>query len=76
VHRSKTSPAPATPDFTLENHGSIALLRPLTQAARQWVEHNVSQEGFQPFWPSVVVEPRFAPDILHGISGEGLVVHS
>ena len=63
-------------DFALENHEPISLLRPFTRAAREWIEQNVSREGFQPFWPSVVVERRYIADVLHGIYDAGLAVCS
>ena len=64
-------------DFVLENHSSILLLRPLTPAARSWLEENIGAEnGFQPYWPTVVIESRFVEDILLGISASGLEVQS
>jgi hypothetical protein len=76
VHRSKTIPIPAPSDFTLENSGSFLLLRPFTGAAHLWVEENVSRYGFQPFWPVVLMEIRYAADVLHGIYAAGLSVNS
>lgn len=67
----------ATPevDFIVENHSSIFLLRPDTAAALQWVEENIGWEnGYQPYWPTVVVEHRYIGDIITGIKNEGLEV--
>jgi hypothetical protein len=56
------------PDFLLEDHGSLVLLRPLTACAREWVEKNIGRDnGFQPYWPTVVIEPRYVQAILDGI---------
>jgi hypothetical protein len=67
----------ATPevDFVVENHSSIFLLRPYTDAGRRWVEENIgSENGYQPYWPTVVVEHRYIGDIVAGIQNDGLEV--
>ncbi len=64
-----------TLDFSVENHGSIFLLRPHSDAAREWVEEHIgSDNGFQPYWPTVVVEHRYIADIVQGIQNDGLAV--
>lgn len=64
-----------TPDFVVDGGGSIFLLRPLTDSAREWVESNIGQDnGFQPYWPTVVIEHRYISDIVAGIQGDGLRV--
>lgn len=65
----------STPDFKLDNHGSICLLHPLTAAARTWVEENIGADnGYQPQYPSVLIEPRFCANVLAGIADAGLVL--
>jgi hypothetical protein len=65
------------PDFSVENHGSIFLLRPLTDSAKSWVEEHIGEDnGFQPYWPTVVVEPRYVADIVEGMQNDGLAVQS
>ena len=66
--------SPTQPDFVVENHGSIFLLRPLTPAAKAWVEEHIGDNGYQPYYPTVVVEHRFIADIVHGAQADGLVV--
>ena len=61
-------------DFVLSGGGSIFLLKPVTDEAREWVEENVSREGFQPYWPMVCVEWRYLDALLDGIDGMGLTV--
>lgn len=62
-------------DFCLENYGSILLLRPLSDAAEDWVNEHIGRDnGFQPYWPTVVIEPRYLADILEGVKAEGLAV--
>jgi len=64
-------------DFLLENHGSIFLLKPQTPSAISWVEEHIGQDnGYQPYWPSCVVEHRYIADIVAGIQDHGLAVQS
>ena len=61
-------------DFTVRNEGSIVLLHPHTAAAREWAEENISAEGYQPMWPTVVMEPRYTEAVLAGITDAGLEI--
>jgi hypothetical protein len=61
------------PDFTVENHGTIFLLIPETDAARTWVEANLPDDALT-FGRGVVVEHRYIADIVAGIQGDGLEV--
>lgn len=64
-------------DIRVENHGSIFLLHPLTDAASSWVDKHIgSDNGFQPYWPTVVVEHRYVQDIVAGMQADGFVVGS
>ncbi len=59
----------------IEKHGSLFLLCPRTDVAREWVEQNIGRDnGFQPYWPTVVVEHRYVADIVEGASETGLEV--
>ena len=61
-------------DFAVENHGSIFLLKPLTPSATSWIEEHIGQDnGYQPYFPTVVVEHRYVSDIVRGIQDAGLV---
>jgi len=72
---SPTHSGQIRPDFLVENHGSIFLLKPQTPAATAWVqEHIGSENGFQPYWPTVLIEPRYIDDIVSGIQSDGLAV--
>lgn len=59
-------------DIRIENHGTICLLRPLTEAAEEWIDEHVDT----PTWwgPAVVVEPRYVPPIIEGLQADGFVV--
>ena len=61
-------------DIVVENHGSVFLLRPISDSGREWIEQNITERnGFQPYWPTVVVEPRYISDIVSGIQADHLV---
>jgi hypothetical protein len=61
-------------DFQIENHGSIVLLRPLTDAARAWADEHLDSGETQHFGGAVVIEPRYVGAILEGLSDDGLTV--
>ena len=66
-----------TVDFLCVNHGSIFLLRPLTPSATSWIEEHIGQDnGYQPYFPTVVVEHRYIADIVAGIQNDGLAMQS
>jgi predicted Zn-dependent protease len=65
------------PDFAVENHGSVLLLQPQNEQAIAWVEEHIGPEnGYQPYFPTVVVEHRYIADIVEGIQDDGLAVQS
>lgn len=60
-------------DFSVGNHGSICLLVPHTDAAREWVRFHMDPEARH--WAGgTVVEPRYIDDIVAGIEADGLEV--
>ena len=60
-------------DFRFENHGSVCLLRPITAAAKAWVKEHIGHDnGYQPLWPTVLIEPGYCEAILDGIAAGGL----
>jgi hypothetical protein len=62
-----------SPDFEVENHQSIFLLRPLTPVAESWIEEFLPEDCTY-FGSAVVVEHRYIADIVHGIQNDGLAV--
>ena len=62
-----------TPDFEVENHQSIFLLRALTPAAEYWIKEFLPQDCTY-FGSAVVVEHRYIADIFRGIQNDGLAV--
>jgi len=71
---SPTHSGKIKPDFVVENHGSIFLLRPLTATAKSWVDGHIGENGYQPYYPTVVVEHRYIADIVRGAGADGLVI--
>ncbi len=63
-------------DFHITNHGTIWLIRPVTEAATEWLDRNIGHgPDVQYLGTSVAVEPRYVDDILAGIECDGLRVN-
>ena len=56
--------------FSIENHGSIVLVRPLTPDVNEWLEENTADEA-QWFGGALVVEPRYLEPLVAGLIDEG-----
>lgn len=50
--------------FAFEDHGSVALVRPTTAGARDWLEATCEPEPWQWFGGALAVEPRAIPGLL------------
>jgi len=61
-------------DFALEGHGSVVLLRPLTDAGRAWIDTHVHVEHWMRWGDAICVEPRYVVDLVAGFVGEGLTL--
>jgi len=59
------------PDFYVANHGSIFLLTPVTQAAREWVAEHIPEDA-PALGNSIAIEHRFVGEVLAGITNDGL----
>ena len=67
----------ASHDVTIQNHGSIARIVPHTKAARAWIDEHIGPDnGYQPYYPNVIVEPRYVEAIIEGMTESGLVFGS
>jgi len=60
-------------DVEIRNEGSVFLLEPLTETAKQWIEENVIGETTW-FGGSLCVEHRYAHNLAQGMIGDGLRV--
>ena len=58
-------------NFGGQDSGSIILLQPQTDNARNWMEEHLPQDA-QYFGDSVVIERRYFADILRGLTNNGL----
>jgi hypothetical protein len=64
----------AKPDAKLRfDLGSICLLQPLTDAAREWLDEHVDPDA-QWLGPSLAIEARYVEPIVEGMRAEGLLV--
>lgn len=61
-------------DFHFINHFSICTLEPLTQEAENWINDNIDPDC-QKWGNAIVIEPRYAENILNGLSEQGLTFH-
>lgn len=60
-------------DISIENHGSIVLVRALTPEAKQWLADSVQEEAT--WWAgALVVEPRYLGNLVDGMIDSGLKV--
>ena len=60
-------------DLIFENHFSLFLVRPVTEAGREWLSAAVSDDA-QWFGGALVVEPRYVEDIALGADADGLSI--
>lgn len=60
-------------DAVVEGHGTLYTVRPLTDAAKQWIDENVSSDGMW-FGNALCVEHRYVADIVAGMEDAGLIV--
>ena len=60
-------------DFLVQNEGTCVVVTPVTPAAKTWVAEHIPDDA--PTWcGGVVIEHRYAFDVLDGIVNDGLVV--
>lgn len=59
-------------DVQIENHGSILVFQPMTDFAWDWLDEHVSEDA--QYWGGLVVEPRYAEDLVVGMRESGLEV--
>jgi len=63
------------PDIAHADHGSIHFLEPRTEAGRDWIDENIGPDnGYQPYYPTVLVEHRYVRDVVAGMVADGLEV--
>ena len=60
-------------DFAIRDEGSIKLVVPLTDAAREWLEQNVQEDALY-FGTGLAVEHRFLDPLVDGLKRDGFRV--
>jgi len=69
----KEQPEPTTPDFTVENHGTIVLVVPNNIEAKNALVGCIDSEA-QWFAGALVAEPRYVGDIARHLQSNGFTV--
>ena len=64
-----------SPDFIVENHGSLFMVRVVTPTAQAWIDDNVPLESWQWLGHSFSVEHRYIEDLVDGMIQDGFVVN-
>lgn len=52
----------------------MSFIEPLSPAGRKWINEHVSKEGWQPYWPTIIIEHRYLDDLLEGAANDGLSI--
>lgn len=60
-------------DLIVNNHGSIFLLSPVTEAGEAWIDEHIPQDAMT-WGGAVVVEHRYIEAIVAGALADGLEV--
>jgi len=60
-------------DATLVDHGSIVLLTPLSQEARDWITAYLPENTMR-LGNAIAIERRYVPDIVEGLIADGITL--
>lgn len=64
-----------TPDFSVDNHGSIFILTGLSESCREWIEENVNYESWQSWGRNgICIDHHYIFDLVQGLLNEGLII--
>lgn len=61
-------------DIRFESHGSIVLIRGLSELGQAWLDENVGDTDTQYFGNAICAEPRYCAAIYQGAVDAGLAV--
>jgi hypothetical protein len=61
-------------DFQIADHGSIIAIKPVSAAARIWVDENVASEPWQWLGGALCVDARCARGLVNEIAAEGFEI--
>ena len=59
-------------DLFFENHGSVCLIRAVSEIGQQWLDDNVGDENTLTFGDAICCEPRYVEAIILGAQADGL----
>ena len=62
-------------DLQFENHGSIWLIRPLSDTGREWLDEHIPDDA-QTLGDAIACEPRYIQDIMRGAWRDGLALEA
>lgn len=61
-------------DFTIQNEGTIYLLRPETRRAKDWIFEYIPEDAIR-WCGAIVIEHNYIDSIIDGIIGDGLSIN-
>jgi len=61
-------------DVTIEDHGSVVMVRPVSDAAKSWVKEHVQLESWQWLGGAFACDHRMVMDLVDGMVEAGLEV--
>ena len=62
------------PDVVVSLHGSVALVAPISSAAKEWCSENVDLEGVPTLGNGFSCETRYLQGLIDGMIAAGLAV--
>ena len=65
---------PDMSDFQIADRGTVFTIRPLNEAAHQWLDENVVSEPWQWLDGALVADHRLARDLADEITAAGFVI--
>lgn len=65
------SPHPYANDVDVTPMGTIAMVRPITEAGERWMNENCRIEQWQWFNGALVVDPRYVGDLVNAMRKQG-----
>lgn len=64
-----------THDVETNNQGSIVLVRPVSEAAKAWIDENVADNGGLLWWAgALAVGHQYVCELIEGMVNDGLIV--
>ena len=61
-------------DFQIADHGSIISVKPVSEAARTWIDENVVFEPWQWLGGALCVDIRCACDLINELAAQGFEI--